>query len=194
MNFFQKIKLNRLQKKVQKTHDLRERQGGKADAQNEIKAQYELAQFYDKHFFDKKLPHAEVYALDCYRAAASLGDAKAEYICGQRLLEQAKFWDARSRSPIYGNTIHKRYATGFYEEAFAYLRSAEAHGYALAKRLLGMIYINAWGVAKHMDEGYKLILDSIEMEKAWARANKIFEELKLNSPEFFAALQSHKRS
>jgi hypothetical protein len=194
MNFLQKAKLNGLRKKVQRAHEQREQRGTKAETQAEIKAQYDLAQFYEKHYFDKNLPDAKVYALECYRVAAALGDAKAQYICGQRLLEQAKFWDAWSRSPIYGAGVHKKYAAALYEEAFAYLRAAEAVDYALAKRLLGVAHIQGWGTPKSMDEGYNLILASIDLEKAWDRATKIFEELKLSSPEFFAALQSHKRS
>lgn len=192
MIFFQKMKLNGLRKKVQKAHDARERNSSNATVQSEIKAQYELAQFYDKHYFNRKYPHSEIYALECYRIAAALGDAKAQYICGQRLMEQGKFWDAWSRTPIYGAAVHKKYAAGYYDEAFAYLRMAESN-YALAKRLLGMANIHGWGTPKNMDEGYKLIMDSIDLEKAWDRATKIFDELKLNSPEFFAALQSRKR-
>lgn len=194
MNFLHKLKLKSLRKKVEKQHQLRERRGNNADVQGEVQAQYALADFYDKRRWDRKLPHAEIYALECYRAAAALGDGKAQYICGQRLLEQAKFWDAWSQSPIYGSPIHKKYASNCYEEAFIYLRDAEESGYALAKRLLGLTHIHGWGVVRNMDEGYKLILDSIDLEKSWDRATKIFEELKLSSPEFFAALRSHKKA
>ena len=82
---------------------------------------------------------------------------------------------------------------GLYEEAFTYLRTADASDYVLAKRLLGMVHIHGWGMPKNLDTGYQLVLDSIDLEKAWDRATKIFDELKLNSPEFFAALQSRKR-
>lgn len=194
MNFLQKYKLNALRKKVQRAHEAREQRGSNAEVKAEVQAQYELAKFYEKHYFDKNLPDAKVYALECYRVAATLGDAKAQYICGQRLLEQAKFWDAWSRTPLYGAAIHKKYAAALYEEAFTYLRTAESHDYALAKRLLGLVHIQGWGMPKNLDMGYKLILDSIDLEKAWDRATKIFEELKISSPEFFAALQSHKRS
>lgn len=194
MNFFAKRKMKALRKKVQKARDQTERGGGKnADVKNEITAQLELAKFYEKHYFDKDLPKAEVYALECYRAAAILGDVKAQFICGQRLLDQAKFWDVWSRSPIYGLAIHKKYAAGLYEEAFSFLRSAETNEYPFAKRLLGMIHIHGWGMTPNLDLGYQLVLDSIDQEKAWDRATKIFDELKLNSPQFFAALQSRKR-
>jgi TPR repeat protein len=193
MNFFQNLKLKSLRKKVQKTHTLREKKGTDVEIKNEVAAQYNLAKFYDEHLFDKKLPHADIYALECYRAAASLEDAKASYICGSRLLEQAKFWDAWSRSPIYGTAIHKKYANNFYEEAFAYLTVAEERDYPLAKRLLGLSFIHGWGKPRELEKGYNLVLDSIDLEKSWDRATKIFDELKLNSPEFFAALQARRR-
>jgi TPR repeat protein len=193
MNFFQKLKLKSLRKKVQKAHALREKKGTDVELKNEVAAQYNLAKFYDEHLFDKKLPHAEIYSLECYRAAASLEDVKAYYICGQRLLDQAKFWDAWSRSPIYGATIHKKYANNFYEEAFAYLSVADERDYPLAKRLLGLSFIHGWGKPRELEKGYNLVLDSIDLEKSWDRATKIFDELKLNSPEFFAALQARRR-
>lgn len=193
MNFLQKRKLKSLQKKLEKMHILREQQDNLADRQNEINAQYQLAEFYKKHRFDKDLPRADTFELECYRACAALGEARAQYRCGEWLLNQAKFWDNWSRHPIYGANIHRKYAQAYFEEAFAYLRTAESSDYVMAKRLLGLAHIHGWGVPKDMNTGYKLILDSIELEHAWDRANKIFEELKLNSPEFFAALQSYRR-
>lgn len=193
MNFLQKMKLSKLRKKVQKIHEQVSQAGSKVNPQAEVMAQYELAEFYKKHRFDSSLPHAEIYMLECYRAAASLGDPKAHYLCGRHLLDQAKFWDAWSRGPLYGAEIHKKYAKNFYEEAFTYLHKAEEQSYPLAKRLLGLATIHGWGVAKNVDEGSKLILESIDQENAWDRATKIFEELKLNSPEFFAALRSYRK-
>lgn len=189
MNFFAKRKLNSLRKKVQKLHELAIQQGN-VNSQEAIKAHYEVAKFYESYRFDRDLPNAEIYALETYRAAASLGDVEAEYICGERILQQAKFWDTWSNDPIYGSAIHKKYAAGFYEEAFAYLKAAEEHEYALAKRLIGMMYIHGWGVPKNTDKGFELVIQSIDVEKAWDRATKIFEELKLSSPEFFAALRT----
>lgn len=191
MNFLKKSKLNSLRKKVQKLHEQAAQQAN-TNPQAEITAQHELAKFYEQLLFDKDLPQAEVLALECYRAAAALGDIKSHYLCGQKLLEQAKFWDMWSQNPIYGASIHKKYSQGFYEEAFAYLHKAEAHDYPLAKRLLGLANIYGWGMPKNTDEGFKLVLDSIEAEKAWDRVTKILEELKLNTPEFFAALRNYK--
>lgn len=193
MNFFQKRKLKSLRKKVEKAHILREQDASNINLQDEIKAHYNLAEFYKKHLFDKDLPHAEIYLLECYRAVAALGEPKAQYLCGEKLLTQAKFWGQWSYNPVYGAEIHKKYANALFEEAFSYLRTADASDYPLAKRLIGMAYIHGWGVPRDLSKGYQYILDSIDLEKAWDRATKIFEELKLSSPEFFAALQSHKR-
>lgn len=193
MNFWQRHQLMSLTKKVEKMHQLRLQQNDSADAiKNEIKAQYELASFYKKHRYDKKLPRAESHELECYRAAAELGDARAYYIYGERLLTEARFWDNWSRHPIYGHEVNKMRAADIFKRAFESLHEAENRGYPLAKRLLGLAHINGWGMPKNMDEGFKLILESIDQEKAWDRATKIFEELKLNSPEFFAALRSYK--
>jgi len=193
MGFFQRRKLKSLQNKVQKTHHLYEQQNSAANLKNLVAAQYDLAKFYEQHFYDRTLPHAEKYALECYRAVAALGEAKAQYICGQRLLDQAKFWDNWSRSPIYGAEIHKKYSKACFEEAMAYLNAADHQDYPYARRLLGLIHINGWGVPLNTDQGFKLVLESIDLEKSWDRATKIFEELKLNSPEFFAALGTYKK-
>lgn len=192
MNFIQKRQLKKLRSKVEKLYGLNEQQANNLNTKNAIDAFYQLAAFYAKHTYDKDLPHAKDYQLECYRAAAKLGDVKAQYLCGERLLEKGRFWDSWSRHPIYGASVHGKYAAGFYEEGFAYLHAADASGYALAKRAIGLANINGWGVAKNPDQGFKLVLESIDEEKAWDRATKIFEELKLNSPEFFAALRNFK--
>jgi TPR repeat protein len=192
MNFFQKRTLNALRKKVEKCHLLREQQSTNANVQNEINAHYQLAEFYKKHRFDKDLPYADAYRVECYRVAASLGEAKAQYLCGEALLEQAKFWEKLSHHPIYAADVHKKYADKLYEEAFVYLRSAQHSEYPFATRLLGLATIYGWGIPKNLDQGFKLILESIDQEKAWDRATKIFDDLKLNSPEFFQALRNYK--
>lgn len=186
MNIFQKMKLKGLQKKVQVLYNKRER-GDNVDVKFEIKAQLDLAHFYDKHFFDAKLPNAEIYALECYRAAALLGSPEAQYIFGQRQMEKGKFW-SQWAAGMYGRAIHKKYAQDCYEEAFNYLEKSEAGGYPLAKRLRGLALINGWGVAKDKDRGFKLIVASIEDEKAWDRAMQIFTDLGLNTPEFFSSI------
>lgn len=191
MNFLQKRKLNSLKAKVQKLHEQRE-QGISVDVSQEIDACTQLAKFYEKHYFDKGLPHAEIYAFECYRAAAVLGSAQAQYVCGQRLFEKAQFWEQWSNS-IFGQTIHRKYAQEYYDEAFTYLQEAENSGHALAKRLRGLAFVKGFGVPKDVDKGFILIVESIDQENAWDRVTKIFVDLGLNSPEFFSMLVTHRK-
>lgn len=190
MYFLKRMKLKSLEKKVKKLYQIRD-QGQGSGFKQLIAALYELAVFFDNYRFYKRFPHAEMQALEYYRAAAALDDAKAQYIVAQRLFEKARFYDEWCQD-IFGGTVHKRYAEFYYEDGFKYIKESEAGGYALAKRFHGMAYINGWGVAKDTEKGFQMVIDSIEMEQAWDRASKIFEELKLNSPEFFNAIMKHK--
>lgn len=155
----------------------------------EIELLYAIAKLYDKYRFHKKFPFGAQSAIEAYRVAASLNDPNAQYIVGQRLLEQGKYWDSFKGTP-FESAVHQRYASDVYREAFAYLDSAEATGHALAKRLKGLAFINAWGVEKNSDKGFALVVDSIDLEKSWDRATKIFEEIGLNKPEFFSSIMS----
>lgn len=150
---------------------------------------YEIAKLYDKYQFHKKFPHAREYALEAYRAAAALNDSNGQYVVGQRLLEEGKFWDSVQQT-LYACNAHKKYATDAYTEAFVYLNSAEAAGHPLAKRLKGLAYVNGWGVEKDSNKGFALVVDSIDLENSWDRATKIFEEIGLNKPEFFSSIMS----
>jgi TPR repeat protein len=190
MGLFSKMKLNSLLKKAKKLYQLRD-SGGATDIKREIDILLQIARFYDKHLYDKKFPRADILALEYYRAAAILDDVQAQYICSERFFERGRFWSALA-ADTYGTDIHKKYAQENYNEAFNYIKQAEMGGYALAKRLHGLAYIHGWGVEKNTAAGFKQIIDSIEMEGAWDRAAKIFEELKLNSPEFFDALMEYK--
>ncbi len=155
----------------------------------EIVLLYEIAKVYEKHQFHKKFPRAREYALEAYRAAASLNDSNAKYLVGKQLLEDGKFWDSLQNTLFMCNA-HQKYAAAAYEEAFAYLEAAEASGHPLAKRLKGLAFVNGWGVIKDNDKGFALIVDSIDQENAWDRATKIFEEIGLNKPEFFSSIMS----
>lgn len=190
MNMLQKLKLKALISKIQKFHDMREK-GVNIDLKDEITSQLQLAKFYQEHLYDKDVPDAAIYVLECYRAAASLGDVHSQYICGQRQFEKGRFWENFSTG-IYGHPVHKKYATACYDEAFIYLKEAENNGHPLAKRLHGLALIKGFGVPKDLEKGFSLVVDSIEQENAWNRATQIFEELGLNTPEFFSLLISHK--
>jgi TPR repeat protein len=186
MNIFAKMKFKRLTKKLAKLREMREKDAN-VDLKNEMATQVELAKFYDTHLYVKKLPQAELYAMECYRQAAALGDVSAQYICGMRLFTKARFWDEWSKG-IYGMPIHEQYAQNYYDEALTYLKEAEANGHPLAKRHHGLALVRGWGVEKNLEGGFKLIVESIEQQGAWNRVTKVFEELGLNSPEFFNML------
>jgi|GEM_PF-820234 len=159
----------------------------------EILMLYEMAKLYDKYQFHKKFPHAKEYALGCYKVAAALNDREAQYIAGERLMEEGKFWD-NLKNTFYASKTHARYAEETYKEAFVYLDAAETAGHPLAKRLKGLAYINGWGVEKNNDHGFSLVVESIDQENAWDRATKIFEAIGLNRPEFFSSIMSIRQS
>lgn len=185
-----RLKLKSMTKKATAMHNYRQNNSvSDIVIKKELVLLYEIAKLWDKHQFKKKFLHAREYALEAYRAAAGLNDPNAQYIVGQRLLEQGKFWDSVQNS-LYGCAAHKRYAKEAYTEAFVYLDAAEAAKHPLSKRLKGLAFINGWGVEKDSDKGFALVVDSIDLENAWARATKIFEETGLNKPEFFSSIMS----
>lgn len=191
MNPLQKMKLSSLQKKVQKFYEQREA-GNSGVLEEEIKAHFELAAFYDDKLYDKDVPNAAYLAIECYRAAGILGDAEGQYITGERLVERGKFWDEVMRGP-YACEVHQHYAKEAYREGFSYLEAAEEKGHALAVRFHGLAYVHGWGVDKDPTKGFGMVIDSIDLEQAWDRANKIFEDLGLNTPEFYSALGARGR-
>lgn len=193
-SWFTHLKLASMTKKATAMHANRQHNPvSDAITKKEQQLLYEIAALYDKHQFDKKFPHAREYALEAYRSAAALNDANAQYLVGQRLLEQGKFWDL-IKTTCYACQVHDRYAKEAYDEAFAYLNAAEAAKHALAKRLKGMAMINGWGIEKNSDQGFSLVVDSIDLENSWARATKIFQDLGLNKPEFFASIMSARQA
>lgn len=191
MDFLLKRKLKKLQKRARILYDKRER-GETIDAKYEIKAQLDLAHFYDKYRYYKIFPRAESCALEYYRTAAELGSAEAQYTFGQRRLEDAKFWDEWFAG-INGQPLHQELAKSYYTEAFNNLSKAESNGYPLAKRLYGLAYIHGWGVPKDKDRGFKMVVESIEEEGSWNRATQIFTELGLNTPDFFSSIMAIKQ-
>lgn len=159
----------------------------------EVALYYQLAALYDKHQFDKDFPHAADYALENYRMAASMSDIKAQCILGQRLMDRGRFWIGL-KGTIYHCDQHRTYADAYFKEAVVYLQSAHDQDYTLATRLLGVAYVNGWGLESDVEKGGKLIVDSIEKEGAWAKASQIFADLGLNKSEFFAKFMSEKGS
>jgi len=189
MNALQRMKLTSLKKKAHKYFRLRDEGDPKA-REKEIEVQKDLAHFYEKHAYDKDIPHADILAQECFRHSALLGDADGQYIFSERMMEKANFWNDFSKG-IYGAQIHAKYATLYYEEAHSFLSQAEAQGHPLAKRLHGLAYMKGWGLNANTEMGAKLIIESIKDEDAWDRATEIFEELGLHSPDIFTSLMAH---
>jgi TPR repeat protein len=187
MGFLRKFKINRLKKKLQKLYTERV-EHGKGHLKEEIAAYFQLAQIYRKN---KLYDPSGVYAMECYRAAAHLDDAQAQYLCAKWLMDKGRFWDKWAQG-MFGSKIHHKYASDFFAEAIRYLIESEEQGHPIAKRLHGLAYIRGWGLPQNDEEGFKLIIASIDQENAWDRATKIFEELGLNTPEFFSKLVSHR--
>lgn len=159
-----------------------------ADIKKLIAVHKQLIKFYRRCRFNKKYPQAELYMQESYRTAANLNDMQAQYELGRHFLEQGKFWDKMEVDMIYPAKVYTNYAKACYHEAFAFLDVAKAQGHIHAKRLYGQALINGWGGEQDKDKGFLLIVESIEQANAWDKAAKIFEQLGLNKPEFFASM------
>lgn len=187
-------KIRKLTKKIDQLYGNRQSNAvNDAMLGREVGLYYQLAGLYDKHQFDRDFPHAANQALENYRMAASMSDIKAQCIVGQRLMDRGRFW-VGLKGTIYQCEQHETYADQFFTEAVVFLKSAHEQDYTLATRLLGVCYVNGWGVESDVENGGKLIVDSIEKEGAWSKASEIFAELGLNKSEFFAKFMSDKGS
>ncbi len=193
MIFFKKIKLNRLRKSVgflcenRLTNDVSD-----TILQKEITSYKKIGRIYDAMYRSKKFPYVREMAIESYRLAADLGDVEGMRTVGERLLEFGKFWE-RMEGTLYYNEVHDTYKRHYFDEAFLYLNTANDLDDVISKRLLGLSYINAWGVESDVDRGLTFIIESLDIDNAWARSSKIFAELGLDKPEFFTKLMSMKR-
>lgn len=194
MIFFKKFRLNRLRKKVghmcqnRLTNDVSD-----SLLQKEIVLYKKIGIVYDAMYRSKKHPYVREMAIESYRLAADLGDVEGMRIVGERLLDFGKFWDSMSNT-LYYNEIHDTYKKQYFDEGFRYLNTANELDDIISKRLLGLSYINGWGVESDVDKGLGYIIESLDIENAWARSSSIFAELGLDKPEFFTKLMSMKRS
>ncbi len=193
ISYFKTRKERSLQKKILGLYTMREdNTSNDADLKKEIALNFKLAAFYKKRRFSKYFPNAFLLVQECYRAAASLGDAQAQYFVSQLLARQGRFWTERAQG-IYSCNAYNKYADDFFQESFAYLKAAEAQGHPLAKRMHGMAYIHGWGVAVDEDHGFGLVVESIEQEGSWDKATKIFTELGLNKSDFFQSVMASRK-
>ncbi len=189
MGVLTRLKIKRLIKKLQVAKQAREHNQPTDEASRLEKAGYhQLAEVYQGLQGKKKWPFARERMLACYRAASMLHDAQAQYLLGQALLDEAKMREELEASHVFASKSNARTMAQLYEEAHAYLSAAEGLQHIEAKRLHGLCYINGWGVPEDKSHGFKLVVESIELENAWDKVPQIFASIGLNKPEFFSAL------
>lgn len=158
----------------------------------EIAYYHELAKIYHSLIGHQSHPFAAEMENACLRAAASLDDVIAQYELGKKLLDKAKFCEKLQQDGLFASATNKQKMTHLYEDALAYLKSADKHDNVQARRLLGLCYIHGWGVASNQDKGFELVVSSIELENSWEKMTQIFEEIGLNKPEYVSALMKHR--
>ena len=154
----------------------------------EIAGYHKLAGIYRSLYGRKKYPFAREMVLECYRAAATIDDAAAQYTLGKALLDEAKFREELQVNEVFASSSNAREVIQLFEEAHAYLLAAEQLNHIESKRLRGLCYINGWGVEADKKTGFDLIVESIEQENSWDKVPQIFASMGLNKPEFFSAL------
>ena len=193
MILFKRFKLNRLRKKVGILCQERlSNEVSDAAITKEIMLYKKIGKIYDAMYRSKKFPYVREMAIESYRLAADLGDVEGMRIVGERLLEFGKFWESMAGT-LYYNEVHDTYKRQYFDEAFLYLNTANDLNDVISKRLLGLSYINAWGVGIDVDKGLTYIIESLDLDNAWPRSSAIFSELGLDKPEFFKKIMSLKR-
>lgn len=189
MSFLKRLKIKRLTKKLSVLRDTREHnQPSDEELHIEKEGYHRLASMYASLHGSKKWPFAREMVLACYRAAAMLHDAEAQYLLGKALLDEAKFREELQKGHVFASKSNARMMEQLYEEAHAYLAAAEGLQHVEARRLHGLCYINGWGVPESKERGFKLVVESIELEGSWDKVPQIFASIGLNKPEFFSAL------
>ncbi len=189
MGFFKRLKIKRLIKKLGTLKQAREHNQPTDEViRTEQSLYHQLADIYAALQNKKKWPFAREKMLACYRAAAMLHDSKSQYLLGKALLEQAKMREELEVGHVFASQSNERNMQQLYEEAHAYLSAAAGLKHVEAKRLYGLCYINAWGVPEDKEHGFKLVVESVEIEQSWDKVPQIFASIGLNKPEFFSAL------
>lgn len=192
---FKRFKIRQLTKKLKAMQQNRiHNQPPDEILAKEISYYYQLAGVYNSLIGNKSFPFASDMASACLRAAASLDDAEAQYQIGKKLLDEAKLRQTLQSEGLFASPSNERQMHQLYEEAHAYLQTAEKRGHVLAKRLRGLSYINGWGVPADKEQGFDLVVASIEQENSWDKVPQIFASIGLNKPEFFSALTKHRGS
>lgn len=192
--WIKKLKIKSLQKKLKVLSAARLNHTSTSEStRKEIALYFELAKLYESFAGNKKYPLACEQALACYRAAAALDDAKAQFLVGQKLLEQAHVREALQASGILASDSNAALLKLLYTDVHGFLLAAEKQQHIKAKRVRGLCYINGWGVPVDKNAGFDLVVASIEQENAWDRVQKIFAELGINQSSFFSELFQHRK-
>lgn len=188
MVFFKRFKARRLQKKLGLMIKHRE-QNAVSDTllAKEIALCYRLASLYKSLIGCKKEPYAKEMQLESYRLAANINDTRAYYLVGSQRLEDGKFWQSLSEGD-FSSDYHQMHAKEAFKEAFNYLEMADNNDYALARRQIGMAFINGWGKEVDKDKGFKMVVESIDKLNEWPKVTEVFKSLDLNKPEFYEQL------
>ncbi len=195
MCWLKQYKINRLQKKLRNMQLSRlQNQANPEMLNKELLTYTKLAKVYEKLVGKKKFPFAREQALACYRSAAVLDDTNAQFILGQKLLEEAKLRDTLQQNELFASESNAIFMNELYKEAHAFLLEAEKKQHIKAKRIRGLCYINGWGVPVDKDLGFDLVVASIEQENSWDRVQKIFKELGINKSSFFSELFQHRKA
>lgn len=195
IGWFKRFKIKRLQKQLRGLSAARLNHTSSSEAlQKEIALYFTLAKVYESLLGNKKHPFAREQALACYRAAAALDDSQAQFIVGQKLLEEARMHEELQNGGLFASDANAAYLKMLYSDAHGFLLAAEKHQHIKAKRVRGLCYINGWGVPIDKNTGFDLVVASIEQENAWDRVQKIFAELGINQSSFFSELFQHRKS
>ncbi|MDP3706030.1 MAG: hypothetical protein Q8R24_08995 [Legionellaceae bacterium] len=194
MCWFKRLKIRRMLKQLKSMQQMRlQNQATDELLKKEIAIYIKLAGIYESLKGKKKHPFAREQAIACYRAAAALEDATAQFTLGQKLLDEAKLRDILQQGDVFASESNALFMKELYREAHAFLLAAEKQQHIKAKRIRGLCYINGWGVPVDKDVGFDLVVASIEQENSWDRVQKIFSELGINKSSFFSELFQHRK-
>lgn len=193
MIFFKNFKVKSLTKKIKAMQHYRSHnQPTEEQLAKERSLYHQLAALYIKLSKHKKFPFAREMYWECLRTSAKIEDIDAQFKLAKSSLDEAKFRESLEIGAVFSSPINDQQMRRLYNEALAYLIAAETLGSVEAKRLRGLCYINGWGVETDCDQGFELVVASIDQEKSWDKLPQIFATIGLNKTEFFTALMKHR--
>lgn len=193
MIFFKRSKIKRLSKKLKSLRLSREHsQPSPSALKKEAALYHQLARVYHALEGHKKYPFAYEMVWECYRSAAEIENAEAQFLLAKHLLDEAKFRETLQREGVLSSALNEKIKTELEAEALIFLQMAIELNHVMAKRIYGLCYINGCGVPVDQDRGFEYIVSSIEQEGSWDKVPQIFAAIGLNKPEFYTALMKHR--